>query len=149
MPFQEARAFASPLGDWTAGSGPTYRRLALAIRARVEAGALPAGTRLPAERSLAGALGVSRTTVVAAYDLLRREGLLESRRGSGSRVRRSGGRVAAARVERHDTGDFERSTILRSLVEASGSRIEFMGLHPPAARPYVAEGPTRGQPDGL
>src|SRR6266536_4000848 len=139
MAFQEARAFASPLGDWTTGSGPTYRRLALAIRARVEAGALPAGTRLPAERSLAGALGVSRTTVVAAYDLLRQEGWLESRRGSGSRVRRSGGRVAAARVERHDTGEIERSTILRSLVEASGSKVEFMGLHLPAADPFVAE----------
>ena len=147
MTFQEARAFSGPLGDWSAGSGPAYRRLALAIRARVEAGALPAGTRLPAERSLAGALGVSRTTIVAAYDLLRQEGWLESRRGSGSRVRRSGGRVAAARVERHETGDFERSTILRSLVEASGSRIEFMGLHLPAAAPYVAEALTRVQQD--
>ncbi len=142
MAIHEARAFSGPLGNWAAGSGPAYRRLAHAIRGRVEAGALTAGTRLPAERSLAAALGVSRTTVVAAYDLLKQEGWIESRRGSGSRVHRSAARTAPARAERHDTGGFERSAILRSLVEASGSRIEFMGLHLPAADPYVAEALT-------
>ena len=136
MQSQEAKAFASALGDWEAGSGSAYRRLAGAIRGRAEAGALPVGARLPAERSLAGALGVSRTTVVAAYELLRQDGWLESRRGSGSRVIRSGARGAPDRSEH---GGFERNTVLRSLVEASGSRIEFMGLHLPAAAPYVTE----------
>ena len=139
MQLQEARAFAGALGDWAAGSGPAYRRLAGAIRGRAEAGALPVGAKLPAERSLAGALGVSRTTVVAAYELLRQEGWLESRRGSGSRVSRSAPRGATASAERPEHGSLERSTILRSLVEASGSKIEFMGLHLPAAAPYVAE----------
>ena len=136
MQSHEAKAFASALGDWEAGSGSAYRRLAGAIRGRAEAGALPVGARLPAERSLAGALGVSRTTVVAAYELLRQDGWLESRRGSGSRVIRSGARGAPDRSEH---GGFERNTVLRSLVEASGSRIEFMGLHLPAAAPYVTE----------
>lgn len=136
MQSHEAKAFASALGDWEAGSGSAYRRLAGAIRGRAEAGALPVGARLPAERSLAGALGVSRTTVVAAYELLRQDGWLESRRGSGSRVIRSGARGAPDRSEH---GGFERNTVLRSLVEASGSRIEFMGLHLPAAAPYVIE----------
>src|SRR5690242_163066 len=45
---------------------------------------LPAGARLPAERRLAAALGLSRTTVAAAYRLLRDEGYLASRQGSGS-----------------------------------------------------------------
>ena len=85
MQSHEAKAFASALGDWETGSGSAYRRLAGAIRGRAEAGGLPVGARLPAERSLAGALGVSRTTVVAAYELLRQDGWLESRRGSGSR----------------------------------------------------------------
>ncbi len=136
MQSHEAKAFASALGDWEAGSGSAYRRLAGAIRGRAEAGGLPVGARLPAERSLAGALGVSRTTVVAAYELLRQDGWLESRRGSGSRVIRSGARGAPDRSEH---GGFERNTVLRSLVEASGSRIEFMGLHLPAAAPYVTE----------
>ncbi len=136
MLSHEAKSFASALGDWKAGSGSAYRRLAGAIRGRADAGALPVGARLPAERSLAGALEVSRTTVVAAYELLRRDGWLESRRGSGSRVARSGARAAPGRPEK---GGFERSTILRSLVESSGSRIEFMGLHLPAAAPFVVE----------
>ena len=139
MHSHEAGAFAGALGDWTAGSGPAYRRLARAIRSRAEAGALPVGARLPAERLLADALGVSRTTVVAAYEELRQEGWLESRRGSGSRMRRAGAKAAASGTDRHDPVGQERSTILRSLVEASGSKIEFMGLHLPAAAPYVAE----------
>lgn len=136
MHSQETATFAGALGDWKSGSGSAYRRLAGAIRVRAQAGALPIGSRLPAERSLAGVLGVSRTTVVAAYELLRQDGWLESRRGSGSRVTRSGGPAAA---ERPDNGFSERSTILRSLVEPSGSRIEFLGLHLPAAAPYVTE----------
>ena len=144
MHLQESGVFAGALGDWKAGAGSAYRRLASAIRARAEAGALAVGARLPAERSLASALGVSRTTVVAAYELLRQEGWLESRRGSGSRVARSGARGAPGRAEH---GVFERSAILRSLVEASGSWIEFMGLHLPAAAPYVTEALAQGTKD--
>ncbi|PRX45486.1 GntR family transcriptional regulator [Prauserella shujinwangii] len=47
-------------------------------------GQLPVGTRLPAERELADALGVSRTLVAAALDRLRADGLVASRRGAGS-----------------------------------------------------------------
>lgn len=42
--------------------------------------------RLPSERQLARSLHVSRTTVIAAYGLLRDEGLLQSIQGSGTRV---------------------------------------------------------------
>ena len=139
MHSNESRVFGSSLGDWTAGSGPAYRLLAAAIRSRAEAGALSVGARLPAERSLAGALGVSRTTVVAAYDLLRQEGWLESRRGSGSKLLRAGSKGMPVAVGDHHRAGFERNTILRSLVEASESKVEFMGLHLPAADPFVAE----------
>lgn len=74
------------LGDWSAGDGPLYRQLADAIRRAVEEGALSAGATLPAERRLAILLAVSRATVVAAYDQLRGDGMVESRRGSGSRI---------------------------------------------------------------
>ncbi|MGW1836896.1 SCO1417 family MocR-like transcription factor [Streptomyces sp. BBFR2] len=63
---------------------PAYRTLADGIRLLVLEGRVPVAARLPAERELAGALGVSRTTVAAAYEALRAEGFLESRRGSGS-----------------------------------------------------------------
>src|SRR5579872_3526531 len=67
-----------------AGAGPQYTRLAGGLRALILDGRIPLGTRLPAERELARALEVSRTTTSAAYGLLRREGYLTSRRGAGS-----------------------------------------------------------------
>jgi len=72
------------LGGWQQGRGPAYRALAGALRTLVLDGRVPVEIRLPAERELSGALGVSRTTVAAAYELLRDEGFLASRRGSGS-----------------------------------------------------------------
>jgi DNA-binding transcriptional MocR family regulator len=78
----------SRLGDWSAGAGPLYARLAAAVRALVEAGEVAGGTRLPPERPLAEALGVSRTTVVLAYRELREQGLASSRQGSGTWVPR-------------------------------------------------------------
>ncbi len=66
--------------------GPAYVTLAGALRALVLDGRLSLRARLPSERRLATTLGVSRTTTTAAYDLLRSEGYVESRRGSGSRI---------------------------------------------------------------
>ncbi|MEV1024554.1 PLP-dependent aminotransferase family protein [Streptomyces sp. NPDC050264] len=63
---------------------PAYRALADGVRLLVLEGRVPVATRLPAERELAQALSVSRTTVAAAYEALRGEGFLESRRGAGS-----------------------------------------------------------------
>jgi len=64
-----------------------YARLAKAIRAGIVDGSITVGSRLPAERVLADALAVSRTTVAGAYRLLEEEGWLERRRGSGTRVK--------------------------------------------------------------
>src|SRR5829696_355601 len=74
------------LGDWSSGADPLNEQLASGIAHAIELGDLPAGTRLPAERELATALGLSRTTIVAAYDRLRMAGLVRSRQGSGTRV---------------------------------------------------------------
>lgn len=83
-----ARSFARLLGDWRPPDG---RGLAGALADRVRLlvldGRLPLQTRVPAERELAGVLGVSRTTVAAAYDTLRDAAVLHSRRGSGSWTR--------------------------------------------------------------
>jgi DNA-binding transcriptional MocR family regulator len=62
-----------------------------ALRRAVQAGDLPPGQRLPSERQLATLLVVSRATVVAAYDQLRGLGLVDSRRGSGTRISRQPG----------------------------------------------------------
>jgi DNA-binding transcriptional MocR family regulator len=75
------------LGDWRAGRGPLFARLADALARASERAALPAGATLPAERVLAAELGVSRTTVVAAYRELRERGLAATRHGSGTVLR--------------------------------------------------------------
>src|SRR6476661_952216 len=91
-----ASALSDALGDWATGADPLNEQLATAVARAIEMGELAAGTRLPAERELARALGLSRTTIVAAYDRLRESGLVRSRQGSGTRVatRRPGLRQA-------------------------------------------------------
>ncbi|MGZ4194510.1 MAG: GntR family transcriptional regulator, partial [Solirubrobacteraceae bacterium] len=68
------------LGEWR-GGGVAYPALAAALRGLIVEGRLPPYTRLPSERELALALGVSRNTVTAALDVLRRQRYLASRRG--------------------------------------------------------------------
>lgn len=72
------------LGGVSRTERPVYAALARGLRERILDGRLPLRVRLPAERDLARALEVSRTTVTAAYDRLRDEGYLDSRRGAGS-----------------------------------------------------------------
>ncbi|MFI0422657.1 PLP-dependent aminotransferase family protein [Spongiactinospora sp. 9N601] len=64
--------------------GPYYRALAGAVRTAIRDGRLAVHVRMPAERDLATALGVSRTTISAAYDKLREMGYIASRQGAGS-----------------------------------------------------------------
>jgi GntR family transcriptional regulator/MocR family aminotransferase len=65
---------------------PAYQWLYAAIRREIAAGQLGAGLRLPATRDLARQYGLSRGTVVAAFDMLQAEGYVEGRIGSGTRV---------------------------------------------------------------
>ena len=78
-----AAAVTALLGEW-AGRGAAYQQLALGLRHLLLDGRLALGVRLPGERELALTLGLSRTTVTAAYLQLRDEGFLTTRRGSGS-----------------------------------------------------------------
>lgn len=79
------------LTGWaSAADAPLPRLLADSLRELAERGDVLAGTLLPSQRALAAALGVSRSTVTAAFELLEAEGRLESLRGSGSRLRSSG-----------------------------------------------------------
>lgn len=74
------------LGQWHQDlpRTPVYRQLAEGLRLLILDGRLPLESRLPGERDLATALGVSRTTVATALAQLREEGYLLSRQGSGS-----------------------------------------------------------------
>ena len=76
------------LSGWTdGGHGTLPQRLAYGLRCAISSGLLGDGAKLPPERDLARALAVSRSTITTALDLLRDEGLVESRQGSGTVVR--------------------------------------------------------------
>lgn len=76
------------LGQWqhTPSRTPLWQQLAQALRMLILDGRLALETRLPGERELATALGISRTTVASGLAQLRDEGFLLSRQGSGSVV---------------------------------------------------------------
>jgi GntR family transcriptional regulator/MocR family aminotransferase len=66
-------------------SGPLHRRVYVALKAKIRAGGLGPATRVPSTRALARDLGVSRNTVMLAYEQLAAEGYLASRhRGATS-----------------------------------------------------------------
>src|SRR5579859_6598294 len=81
-----ATALADLLGYWSTSDGPLYRLLATRVGRLADTGELPAGLRLPPERELAAVLSVSRNTVAMAYQVLRDEGMADSRQGSGTRI---------------------------------------------------------------
>jgi GntR family transcriptional regulator len=60
-----------------------YREIADAIRLRIEAGEFAAGRLLPSEAELGAAYEASRVTVRRSLEVLRDEGLVDSRQGFG------------------------------------------------------------------
>lgn len=106
-----------------------YVDLAGALRARIAAGLVGSGGALPSEGDLANEYGTSRVTVRRALDVLRREGLVSSRRGSGW--------FAALDPVRQPLG---KVTTVEAAVEAAGATpgrrilaFEFGGAPPPVA----------------
>ncbi len=68
------------------GSEPIYRQLFEHIRGEILSGRLARGSRIPPTRDLATQLGLNRTTVASAYELLEKEGLIRGHVGRGSFV---------------------------------------------------------------
>jgi GntR family transcriptional regulator/MocR family aminotransferase len=65
---------------------PFYQQIYRSLRESILRGELPRGARLPATRALAQDAGVSRNTILLAYDQLRAEGYVEGRVGAGTYV---------------------------------------------------------------
>ena len=86
LPGMDAPRWTALLAGWQSGTGPLYARLSAHLRGAVAGGQLAPGEALPAERALGTLLGVSRSTVVAAYDDLVAGDWITRRRGSGTRV---------------------------------------------------------------
>jgi len=135
----ELKEWQDTLAGWDRGLGPRYLRLATHLRGSIQSGRILRGARLPPERSLAQALGISRTTAVAAYEVLRSEGAIESRQGSGTFVRQVGDEPPASRQEHRLVGAFRRNTVFRGLLEEPGLAVEFLGAHLDAPAPLLEE----------
>ncbi|MBV8579022.1 MAG: PLP-dependent aminotransferase family protein [Candidatus Eremiobacteraeota bacterium] len=125
---------------------PIYRQIYERLREQILAGALPEGTRLPPERSLAERLDVNRSTVVHAYRDLAADGLIEQRVGSGSRVAsldggrpdRSSGVPWWVTLPPWRVGEFP--AVLGELAAAEhGDRIAFVQGVPPAEPSPLAD----------
>src|SRR5580700_3083086 len=65
---------------------PLYRWLYEELRSAILTGRLHPGARLPATRDLAEQYGISRPTIVTAFEQLRSEGYVEGKVGSGTYV---------------------------------------------------------------
>src|SRR5437660_7853471 len=112
--------------------GPLYRRVYLALKAKIRAGGLGPATKVPSTRALARDLGVSRNTVILAYEQLAAEGYLMSRhRGATSvagvappRSAPAPGRPAA-----------ERPAPTSAYARRLTARLDLAPSHPPGLRP--------------
>jgi len=136
------------------GDLPLHEQLERALREDIRSGRLPAGTRLPSTRGLAGELGVSRGVVTEAYGQLAAEGYLETRQGASVRVARAV-RAAVPRGHAHsllpsfpyhfhpglpDLAGFPRDRWLRSLRAAwRDSPLGAVGYGDPRGVPSLRE----------
>jgi DNA-binding transcriptional MocR family regulator len=126
---------------------PVYRQIALRLRAMIETGDLPAGSRLPPSRELARDLGVNRATVTAAYDALGTLGVVEATVGRGTFVRPragaagTGGVASTAAPANEATAPAARPAPPAAATTATFSRaIERLSSYP-AREPVVSDHP--------
>lgn len=94
------------------------------LRARIHDGTLGHGDLVPSTRALASELGVSRGTVVAAYEQLDGEGYLRARPGAGTRVIVAGGPAPAASSAVSSAGVDGRSDGLREIAPRAAASVE-------------------------
>ena len=85
-PFAEVSELLIALDSQAAE--PLHRQLYRGIREAILSGRLPSGVRVPSTRRLAQDLGVSRSTILFAFDQLVAEGYIVGAVGSGSYVAR-------------------------------------------------------------
>jgi DNA-binding transcriptional MocR family regulator len=103
-----------------------FEQIAAKIRQGIASGQLRSGFKLPSVRELGGLLGISPVTVSHAYNLLKAEGLIVGKQGSGTHVAGDHGRdigkaILGRVVESGPLNDFEllsRSSGVKSLASS-------------------------------
>src|SRR5512145_1350290 len=113
---------------------PAHRWLYTALRAEILEGRLRPGARIPGTRDLAGQYGLSRGTIVNAFEQLKSEGYLEGSVGSGTYVskvlpeellhvtREARAQRATQRRQRRQISDYGRRVTLFSGLETRPAR---------------------------
>ena len=90
---------------------PIYLQIVQQVKHRVAVGALRPGERLPSVRDLADQLRVNPNTIAKAFTELERQGVVETRRGSGTFVAEPGTTLSRA----------ERRRLVREACERAAS----------------------------
>jgi DNA-binding transcriptional MocR family regulator len=94
------------------------------IRDRIAARVLAPGARVPSIRRLAETLGVSKSTVVEAYDRLAADGAIAARAGSGFYVTRRGQPFALAEPGKRPEREIDPLWIMRQALEEGGPALK-------------------------
>ena len=116
---------------------PLYRQLIQQIRAQIDGGDLPGGARLPASRSLARQLSLSRISVVNAYSELRAAGYLSAHAGRGTFVARERDRLESSPPQRPAPRTRQRASSIRQMMRlARGPGHRFSGGAPARASEF-------------
>ncbi|MBI5763532.1 MAG: GntR family transcriptional regulator [Planctomycetes bacterium] len=69
---------------------PIYRQIVDQVSQQIASGRLKPGDRLPSVREMARALPANQNTVLKAYEMLERDGLIERRHGDGTFIAEGG-----------------------------------------------------------
>ncbi|MGZ0150379.1 GntR family transcriptional regulator [Kribbella sp. WER1] len=100
---------------------PPYRQVATALRAGILTQKFTAGEKLPSQQELATQYGVARMTIQQALKVLRDEGLIVSRVGSGVYVRDRADQAVGLRP--HIEQAFERSRVTIDFAGLTGETL--------------------------
>jgi DNA-binding transcriptional MocR family regulator len=124
---------------------PLTEQLAARMAQRIRARLLAPGARLPSVRECARQQGVSPATVVAAYDLLQAQGLVEAKRQRGFFVRDQALVREAAGGAGQQAAAVPRAPTVSQATLASGTAFNATALirgmfHEPAGRPQPGAG---------
>jgi GntR family transcriptional regulator/MocR family aminotransferase len=113
------------------GEGVLYQQLYQALRRAILAGDLAPGARLPSTRAFARELGVSRNTVLLAYDQLLAEGYAAGHTGSGTYVASA---LPDAMLATSRTASLASTADTGGPLQLSayGQRVAEMAVQPPA-----------------
>ncbi|MFR9752941.1 GntR family transcriptional regulator [Nocardia sp. 004] len=109
---------------------PKYLQISGYLRAQIECGELAPGAEVPSEREIAAAWKVARPTAAKALNTLRQQGIVRSRRGSGTYVadRVARMRESAPRYGALFPADGSLTVLESALVEGPHEVTDVLGL---------------------